>query len=215
MARTLIILDPNLRNLQGHYFEYDRSVAEAAIRKGLECVILCHREAALPSGLEFAIHRVYSADIWRTLPGERYDSKGNIAGMSARLASETLDCLASWPLKGGDILFLPTITQVQLPGSAALAEALGPRGVCLRIMLRYQPSFYDSPIAAQAFRRLEEAAKRASVSLCTDSHRLAQALGTLTVLPIQVFPIPHTDQLGECSKTLQKVDSPIHLVSLG
>jgi SAM-dependent methyltransferase/glycosyltransferase involved in cell wall biosynthesis len=213
VTRTLIILDPNLKNLLGHYFEYDRSVADAAIRKGLDCVILAHRDAALPPSVPCMVAPVYSADIWKTLPGENYHSERNIAAVSEDFASETLEFLAKRPLSRGDILFLPTITHAQLPGAAALAEALGPRGVGTHIMLRYQRAFYESPAAARAFARLADAAKTSEVTLCTDSHRLARDLGSLTALPIQVFPIPHTDLTRQSA--LSKSSSTAHFVSLG
>lgn len=216
MGRKLVILDPNLKNLLGHYFEYDRSVGEAALNKGLECYILAHREASLPSGLPFTVHPVYSWDIWKTVPGENYHSERNITEVSAAFAAETLKFFqAGQTLSDGDILFLPTITKVQLLGAAALAEALAPKGVRLQIMLRYQSAFYDGPTAASAFRRLEEAEKFGSISLCSDSHRLAGDLSALTSLPIQVYPIPHTDQLAEPASALPKSQRPIHFVSLG
>jgi glycosyltransferase involved in cell wall biosynthesis/2-polyprenyl-3-methyl-5-hydroxy-6-metoxy-1,4-benzoquinol methylase len=215
MTRALIILDPNLKNLLGHYFEYDRSVGEAALLKGLECIILAHRQAALPPGLPFTIHSVYSSDIWKSLPGETYHTERNITAVSAAFTSETLEFLTSRPLNRGDILFLPTIAKAQLPGAAALAEGLGPRGAHLHIMLRYQHAFYDGPIAATAFLRLEEVAKDSSISLCTDSHRLARDLGTLTVLPIHVLPIPHTDHLVGLRHPPPEPTGRIHFVSLG
>src|SRR5690349_1416500 len=98
MSKKLVILDPNLRNLLDHYFEYDRSIAEAASRNGIETAIRCHRDVVLPTDLPFAVHPVYSSDIWKTLPGESYHSEWNIQSASAAFVSETRNFLGRWPL---------------------------------------------------------------------------------------------------------------------
>ena len=215
VTQTLFILDSNLKSLFGHYFEYDRSVAEAAMRKGLDCVVLAHRDADLPAGLQIKLRPAYSADIWKTLPGENYHSERNITEVSAAFAAETFAGLDGLDVKSGDIIFLPTITKAQLPGAAAIADRFAPLGVRVEIMLRYQQAFYDGPTAATAFRQLEKAAARGTVRLCTDSHRLASDLKALTSLPIEVFPIPHTDFLGDDAGAAPEAGAPLRMISLG
>jgi SAM-dependent methyltransferase/glycosyltransferase involved in cell wall biosynthesis len=214
MARTLVIADPNLKNLTGHYFEYDRAVAEAAVRSGFDCITLAHSEAALPPGMSCSVAKVYSGDMWKTIPGESYLSARNIDTVSAEFAAETLKYLDKQPLRDRDVIFFPTITQVQLPAVATLAEAYGPRGVRLCALLRYQRFFYKGRVAARAFRRLEKVAKRSAVILCSDSHRLARAMSSLTALPIEVFPIPHTGHMTSQQPRTRTADT-VNFVSLG
>jgi glycosyltransferase involved in cell wall biosynthesis/SAM-dependent methyltransferase len=214
MAKTLVIADPNIKNLMGHYFEYDRAVAEAAVRNGFHCIVLAHSEAMLPPRMICTVAKVYSGDMWRTIPGESYLSKRNINAVSAEFAAETLKYLEKQPLQDGDVIFFPTITQVQLPAVATLAAAYGPRGVRFCALLRYQRFFYEGPVAARAFRRLEKVAKTSAMILCSDSHRLARDLSSLTTLPIQVFPIPHTGYVTSRQPRAKTADV-VDFVSLG
>jgi len=211
---TLYILDPNLRSHVGHYFEYDRSIAEAALERGYNCAVLGHRDFALEEVTSFQVYPVYSADIWKVWSGDSYHTDSNVAAASALFETESRSFFQSHPPKAGDIVFFPTITKAQLPAIGRLAMDLGSRGVNVHIMLRYQYSFYDGAAAAGGLRLIEEAAKIYQIHICTDSHRLARVLSKLTTLPIAVFPIPHTRQLAP-EGGLRSEQAPIHFVSLG
>lgn len=173
----LYILDPNLKSIGGHYYEYDKAVAEAAA----ECVILCHRDADLPPGLNTM--SAYSGDIWGHprawwLPG-RCDPL-----LHRSFYRETMQAIGLQTLSS-DIIFVPTVIGGQLLACAKLAEKLP--AARFVVTLRYQPGFYTHVIARRAFRRMERSRK---VTLSTDTHRLAREFGKLTSLPVEVFPIP-------------------------
>jgi glycosyltransferase involved in cell wall biosynthesis len=214
MTKTLFILDPGLKDFMGHYFEYVRSIAEAAIHRGLTCTVLSHKMAAQFTGLPFDVHPIYSADIWAILSGADYNAPDNLRAVSELFVSQTADVLSETSINEGDIIFLPNVARAHMLGAAALAEKYGPAGARLHFLLRYPHPFYDGDIAAGAFRRLESAASVFAVKLCTDSHRLADDLAFLTSLPIAVFPIPHTDH------TIRQGEAPVprsvvHFVGLG
>ncbi|MGE0418587.1 MAG: hypothetical protein AB7O80_17435, partial [Acetobacteraceae bacterium] len=63
-AASFVIVDPNLRNVVGHYFEYDRTVAEGAAAAGYRTVVLgahdIEPEIARPLGAQ----GVFTRDIW-------------------------------------------------------------------------------------------------------------------------------------------------------
>src|ERR1043166_8100619 len=147
MQKSIYILDPNLRSLQGHHFEYDRSIAEAARREGIRCVVLAHREASLPCDLGLDVRPVFSSDMWKTFPGEKYHSPGNIAAVSSEFAAETFRLLDAEPIDDGSVVFLPSITKVDLPAAVEIARRFGARGATTTIMLRYQASLFDGPAA--------------------------------------------------------------------
>ena len=53
------------------------------------------------------------------------------------------------------------------------------------------------------------------IHLSCDSSRLAYELGTVTTLPIAVYPIPHTSERVDIADGEFAVGRPLHLVSLG
>src|SRR5262249_17354841 len=139
----------------------------------------------------------------------------NILAINDCFYRETLAYFKEHRLQAGDVIFIPTITKGQLLGSARLVADLAGHGIRFIILLRYQRAFYEGSVAERAFRLLERCAPRGSVELCTDSHRLAVDLGSLTRLEIRVFPIPHTDRRGSDDGSQLKTDRPVHFVSLG
>ena len=49
-VKMLLIVDQSLRSFQGHHFEYDVSVAEAAAREGWDPIILSHKSLSRRAG---------------------------------------------------------------------------------------------------------------------------------------------------------------------
>ena len=222
MVSHIFILDQNLKNLIGHYFEYDRSVAEAAIRRGCECTVLAHEAADLPAGLPFDIQPIYTVDIWGTQPGANFHDTSSIEAMGELFAKETLMALRRMGrLPGkGDVVFFPTITKNQMPGVAMLAEKFASDGASIKVMLRYQKALMDGVAAEAAYKRLEAIVRKGGkVTLCSDSHRLGAELSALTTLPIETYPIPHTEHVDEEDRIRprpqRRNSDTLSLVSLG
>ncbi len=98
-------------------------------------------------------------------------------------------------MEPGSIMLAHMITMKHLP---AFAQGLGQifrggKGRTVILLLRYQAGFYDSPACAKAFRELERLARKGhAIRLASDSGRLADQIGLLTSLPVEVLPIPHT-----------------------
>jgi glycosyltransferase involved in cell wall biosynthesis len=215
MSRTLYIFDQGLKGLVGHYYEYVRSIVEAAQAAGLRCIVGCHEEAGDGSFASIELHPVFRDDVWATLRGEEHHSAASMKGVSARFLEDARRLLERHPIQEGDLVFLPNIARPHVIAAALVAENLGTMGAKIHLMFRYPSSHFEGETAAQAFRRLETAARTYDVSLCTDSHRLAENLASLTSLPFKVFPIPHTWQ-GQAEHDFSRADDgPLHCVSLG
>lgn len=213
------IVDPSLRDFVGHHFAWDRAVSGAAAAEGFAPVTLGHR-AALPAVT--GVLRVVPAfrrDIWARHPLAR-----GIPGLPGRLLDHAL-CIRDFAAdlrRGLDGLVLPPgsvvlghmITAKHLPGFARVLARL-PHGVAAVLLLRYQPFFYDNPIAARALRRLEAlAAGGRRIRLASDSARLAQAIGRLTTLPVEVLPIPHAPPPAP-PPAARPPGAPVRFASLG
>ncbi len=215
MTRTLYVFDQGLKGLVGHYYEYVRSIVDAARAQGIRCVVGCHEEAGDGSFASFELHSVFRDDVWGTISGEDYHSAASMNGVSERFLEDIGTILRKHPIRSGDIIFLPNIAKPHVVAMALVAEKFGPMGVRTHFMFRYPSGHFGGETAANSFRRLEAAAARYEVSLCTDSHRLADELTSLSSLPFTVFPIPHTWH-SETKKTVSDDrNRPLHCVSLG
>jgi len=211
MSRTLYIFDQGLKGQGGHYYEYVRSIVEAAPAAGIRCVVGCHEQAGDGSFASFELHPVFRDDVWPSLAGEDQHSDTTINGVGVRFIEDLHKVLRKHPVQPGDIVFLPNIAKPHIVAAAMVAEEVASMGARTHLMFRYPSSHFQGDTAAQAFRRIEKAAGKYEVSLCTDSHRLADNLASLTSLPFAVFPIPHTWQGQENRNS----DGPLHCVSLG
>lgn len=194
------IVDPSLRDFVGHHFSYDASVAEAAEAAGFRAVALGPRDAIPEIRERLRVEPVFRRDIWGKHPLSK-----PFRGLAQRVVDHALCIrdfaadlrrgLAALDLPPGSVILGHMITAKHLPGFASELARLprGGRDVTAILLLRYQPFFYDNPIGARAFRKLEALAARGQrIRIASDSLRLAEQIGRLTSLPVEVLPIPHT-----------------------
>ncbi len=190
-APIVCIVDPNLKDFVGHYYEYDAAVARGARASGCTPVILGNRQME-PSvaGATQAI-AAFSEDIWGTRrPATRLGRLLERLRANLRFGHELAQHMVRLP--ENTVVFAHTFADRQLLGLALLPLRLYRRRSLQYVyLLRYQPAFYMSHEAGVAFRLLEWLAKRRQVRLATDSERLGLQLEQLTSLPIEVLPIPH------------------------
>ena len=221
----LLIVEQSLRGRDGHYFEYDRSVRQAALDRGLQSQILAHRrvepEITAPGGV---------AGIFR------HSFHDNLTGST--LTRLTLDpllsnlCYYADLSKGMDrrvdsgwIVFVPTIDHRQLlawvwwllrrkPASAPTIVFLF-RTTYLRGagVGRWSHSAIWLKIA---FRLLERLGRSRVIRMATDSGNLAREYGKMTSLPFEVLPIPHCvhPRLRDGSRRVGD-RRPLRFISLG
>jgi glycosyltransferase involved in cell wall biosynthesis len=73
-VKKLIVLDPSLKNMGGHFYEYDVALAEAASRRGMQCLVYAHRSCGtgltIPGG---EIHPWFSTE-WSAAGGRTKNS---------------------------------------------------------------------------------------------------------------------------------------------
>src|SRR5690348_3280914 len=65
---TFFLVDPNLRDLTGHYFEYARSLVQPVERLGYLYVALGHRQADPVVARSIPFEGVFTRTIWDTFP---------------------------------------------------------------------------------------------------------------------------------------------------
>jgi glycosyltransferase involved in cell wall biosynthesis len=210
------IVDPCLKDMEGHHFEYDRSVAEAARRRGYEVLVLGHRQVEAAIDVRLDVRKTFRRDIWESftslalLPGRL-----NLWRTNRSFYDDLCRGLSGTELTPGSVVFGHMITSRQLLGWAwwcrRLPAATAPQVV---LLLRYQAAFYRDGVSMEAFRLLELAARNRPIRLATDSARLARHYRRLTTLPIEVLPIPHTVEAAPAPPG-RGPGRPLRLVSLG
>lgn len=221
----LILVDQNLREQGGHYFEYCRSLYEEASRRGAACEILGHRTVdvkvrdALPVRPVF---RLSDADQLFTIPKLAFFVDTHLANRSFRQD-------LSSALEGRDlsdaVLYLHTASPRQMGG---LCDWLArtPISKSPRIVLNFHFSYKQmaqpgrrKPMGwhlLRALRRLTALAAGRQIRLGVDSERLLDEYRQYSPLPVDVFPIPHTipprvDEAAADGRT----DGSLHFVLAG
>ncbi|HXL84759.1 MAG TPA: glycosyltransferase [Casimicrobiaceae bacterium] len=217
MSAVFCIVDPELKDRRGHYFDYDRTVVGEAARRGFAPVILSHRK--IEAGLKTGARTIptFALGIWAMNPHRQW---GNSLKALPIAASFFLDLRRGTRAAGVDrdsTLFVPTSLGGHILGWALFALTYPPNaGPRIVLMLRFQDEFYDNSLLARlGFRLLERTAARNRVELVTDSHRLAEDYKALTSLRIGVVPIPHGDRRSAGSKPARSAERPLRFVALG
>ena len=66
-SKIFCIVDPNLQNLIGHYFEYNHSLMKEVRRRGYQFLVLGHRKAEKAILDKMPIRRVFRLNMWQTV----------------------------------------------------------------------------------------------------------------------------------------------------
>ncbi len=213
---SFVIVDPNLRNVVGHYFEYDRAVAEGAAEAGYDSFVLAAHDVDPAIAAQLGARAVFTRDIWGLSgPGSRLRVGIGKLRDNARFGLDLLKALRRIRLPARSVVFAHTFIDRQMLALALLPFLLVfRRGLRFNFLLRYQPFFYMGPVGWLSFRLLERAARFRTIHLTTDSARLADQLGRLTDLPVHVLPIPHVPPAPPAEQARDPA-RPLTFVSLG
>ncbi len=213
---TFCIVDPTLKNLVGHHFAYDAAVAHAASQSGYAPLILAHRLSEREIAEHIGVEAVFAEDMWGARRPATWLGRA-LAKLPANLFFLFTLAARARRLPPRSIVFVHSFIDRQILGLALLPLFLRRRrSLAYVYLLRYQPDFYRSAVAACSFFLLERIAERCGVRLATDSERLRDLLEELTTLPIEVLPIPHVPPEA-CDGATQPSDRArrCRLVSLG
>lgn len=214
------IVDPSLKDFIGHHFAYDEAVARGAIAAGYRAVTLAHHDVTDAIADSIEIHRCFRRDMWGGHPlaayvPSRFRAAFDVVMTNREFLIDLRAGLKKLSMPAGSVLFAHMIFRNQLNAFADFVADQPVNGeLDVVLLLRYPPAFYDNPLSARAFRKLERAAATGRrVRLASDSARLARDFNALTSLRIEVLPIPHT--VTEHAAHGRSGSSTIRLVSLG
>ncbi|HEY8966191.1 MAG TPA: glycosyltransferase [Candidatus Methylacidiphilales bacterium] len=204
----IVLLDPTLKIIHGHFFNYAKSISDAAARAGVPFLAL-GAEGIVPEitsqlRAEPVFRHGYLDELFRH-PEAGTPNEGHAQYDFAMANAEFYNDLnKALPKVGiGDVLFMPTLDHRQLLAWSWLL-ARWPAGFCPEVVLLFRMTYYrpvqggglalhsNAFFIAQGFAAFQQAAKGRRVRLVTDSDGLAKEYAQWTSLPIEVVPIPHT-----------------------
>ena len=206
----IIIIDPNLKDVLGHYFEYDAAVARGAVAIGRKPLVLANAGVEPAIAAEIGAVGTFRQDIWPP-PGKR--SRWSTLTANLSFLVDIRRALRRRHLAPNAVLFAHTFSTRQF-----LALALLPllyfrrRSYTYLYLLRYQPQFYWGPVGRLSFRLLGFLAKYRTIRFVTDSDRLRFEFECLTACPFEVLPIPH---VPPADSRPPSIEITCHFVSLG
>lgn len=223
--KVFCIVNPNLKNLLGHYFEYVHSLMEAVGKKGYEFLVLASTEAEPTVMEKLPAKKAFSREIWHANPlllltpfGRKINTLiENI--IFYRIIRRTLHESTVNP---GWVVFCDSLCHNQMLAWAWWFRALPlERRPRLILLFRYGSVMFDwwsdQKTMAKAFSMLKEADIDGRLSLFSDSSRLAGEYSRFTDIPIRVAPIPHTmhPALNSDGASENVLSRPLRLASLG
>lgn len=215
MKRALYIIDPGLKSLTGHYFEYDRAIASEALNSGINVIVLCNKEASIQHGFKgMTVARIFSDDIWSSESHADYNNDSDTIKAGTRFATECRSFFSSntAPCPQDAVLF-PNIAKPHLFGLSLLIKSDMLSNAKLWAILRYPTSFFEGLLSHSTIDFLRNATQANRITLCTDSHRLADEWARRHRLPLKVLPIPHGST--QIEHTINKEDDSLTFSMLG
>ncbi len=221
--QVFCVVDPNLKDLKGHYFEYDYSLMKAAQKRGYEFLALGHQQAESVITGAMPVRKVFPQDVWHR--SERTELIPRIGRQLTTLMSNVSfylrlrSALNKRVVTSEWVVFSHMITPNQVLAWAWWVHYARQHDVPRLVLLfRYSADrFATSRAAFRAFRILEASRIDSRIRICSDSERLARDYAGVTRLPIQVVPIPHTSHPALHEDPFPRSNSSAmrRLVSLG
>ena len=149
MNRSLIVVDPSLKDFVGHHYEYDRAICAGAKAAGLQPVVLGHAQAIPEIAQALPFRATFSRDMWQLYPGEAGltpDAGANLANKTFQ-AELTAGITAAAP-PPGSIIFGHMISWRHLLAWARFTMEVAAREEHeVVLLLRYQSEFYSNSIS--------------------------------------------------------------------
>lgn len=183
------IIDPELKDIRGHYFQYDKSIANEIGKRGWRPIIFAAQNVDKALNINAQIFPVFSQSIWSTNPHPMWGN--GVLHLPAMLIFffQLLHTRRLAKIDNRSILFFPTLLGIHILPIALAMLVFKTRAI---LVLRFQLEFYQSSIWAKiGFYLLRGTVANGHASLVSDSHILAEELSSATLMPVEVIPIPH------------------------
>lgn len=199
--RRLLIAEEGLKTLDGHWFEYDRAVADANANEGVDVAVAAHGDVNAAVRDRLNAQPIFACSSWDGVynspsSGRRYLGIAQHNRLVFRSMQRFVRANGSF-----DCVFAPTVAIHHIFGWRAFARAELGKSV-KRLVLLFRNSigdYHDGQLRQSkikrmiwqtALRSLQPFIASGQVVLATDSTRLAAEYRTLIGADLTVFPQP-------------------------
>jgi glycosyltransferase involved in cell wall biosynthesis len=199
-APRLVIVDPNLKSLHGHYYGYASRIGHAAQALGVDPWTVASRAVTLAGG-PVPIVAGLSQNYWEELrPLDGEDPYVHLARSAQCFADELEAVLSRLTIDGRDVLFLPYANLAEVEGLTRIWHDTG--GQPPRIVLLFRRDLEEQGVDARVGTRtvavllrraIAELTMRAGgdrVRVFTDSDELTEDHADRLQVRVQTAPIP-------------------------
>lgn len=223
-----VLIDHSISGEGGHYLEYARHVLDAAFRQGFHPVLVTH-ESFGPTDLRWPVHRIYDLDAWGRRA--RGDDRGGLPlkrwlvflYRATSFARATISLRRALDLRGDDVVFMPTISEIDFAGLCHTLRQQGTAaGPSWNIVFRrelYGPADTAGSLIGNWLRRallryglFELGRSKGRAHLFTDTARLAEQYRRLCV-DVATLPIPVNSRFRPRAREQSAL--PLEIVFLG
>lgn len=237
MTRRLVIIEPNLRTVGGHCYDYVRVIAREAKAAGIAVEGVFHAAAdddVAALGFPFArvFHRVAATPEARTglgkiavaLMGEGAANRLRRAVLGApeteddtalarvgAFGEELSVALAGVQWREGDRAYFPTVFWPEAAIAAMQAEAMTAKGAVVSVCLRFDPP--DTEDAKAHLRRAAESNR--AIDWCADTDELAAAYGDILGAPVRTIRIPIDLEALAAALPSRAAPPPVRIAFIG
>jgi glycosyltransferase involved in cell wall biosynthesis len=208
MGVDICLVDPEIRDRVGHYYEYALAIRQAAHEVGAGFAAWANRKVGADISLLLGAEPTFRYSFWH-----RFTSRRKLRWFLNPLLCnaafyQDLSRAASGRLSANQLFFMPTVDHHQMMAWAWwLTRQPAHRRPKVVLLLRYTYFWGDSAVPWRdawwlrlAQKLLSPSIKSGHLILATDSHRLATQYESLGVGPMVVLPIPHTADIRVASE---------------
>ena len=210
MVTSMIwLIDNSLRDNIGHYFHYANSLCQYAVKHQLEFRILGHRDISpqvtdiipVEPVFRYTFHARFYSKFWSK--NQRTTSYFDILQANLEFYRDLKTALQK-RVNRDSVLFMVGTNHRQLLAWAWWLHSQHTKN-SPAVILMFRLTYFDitNPrariprLVRLVFKTLEHLARGHRVRIVTDSERLAGEYSRLTSLPVEAFPIPHTEHVSQ------------------
>lgn len=217
-SKVFCTVDPHLKDFVGHYYEYDKSLMEPAIKRGYKYLVLGNKNATPEIRKTLPFEGAFSRDIWFSIRPLLIIPKIStlvcnfIFYLELRRALNTERVGEHWTV------FCHMVSHNQILAWAFWFRRFPAEDAPhLNLLFRFDAGWLDGQITALAFKIMECCNACDRVHILSDSERLAKDHARFTKMPITCVPIPHTAIINDHSDHSEPVagDNTLCFISLG
>ena len=196
-AQTIYVIDPGRVGLLGHQYALNRMIGEHARNAGYDLQYLVDQGSGEDLVAALNARPVLDFNIYATPPATLAAARDMIAQGNLSAAKNLAQALAA--AQNGDVIVFHTISYLGLVGAANWAKTHAPKGLKIRILLRfpagYSPNFQDIPpdVVLELEREFADGLKAwahldQDVSFFGDSYEILNYLKSLMSWDVPLLP---------------------------